>query len=685
MRDWRPLFLWLSAAGCGNSAQPTAARCTGACTTATTLTTLDLLAGQPGGPGWVDGALVAAHLADPWAIASDGSGHLYVIDGNTVRAIDIAAGQMTTLAGAFGQVGGADGTGPRASFNQPSGLVWTGSSLVISDTENNDIRRIDVATAAVQIIAGASGQTGTADAVGLDARFNEPEGLALDTSGNLFIADTNNDTIRVLALDGSAVTTVAGLPSAGGTADGVGPAAEFNTPRALAFDSAGTLYVADSINQSIRKLDPATNAVSTLTTFGTPPQGPVPQGVALDGSDVLVSLAGGGALVESRIVRVTPDGAVTTVAGSDSAQGFVDAVGTDARFNGPAGLFNDGAGTLYVADEHNAVIRAVDLATTAVRTYAGARSSGSADGTGGQARFLGPEGLAASDRTVYVADTGNDTIRAIDLATGEVTTIAGAVGQPGSTDGAPGDARFDHPQGLALDDGAQALYVADTQNRRIRRVDLAAGTVTTLVYTPAPGDTFGGFDAPSGLALDAGRLFVTDYTDDAVVAVDLQKGEVSTLAGHFGSPGRADGIGAAAAFYGPLGIAADGGGHLYVADDLNETIRAIDIATATVSTLAGQPVIGGSSDGAGAAAHFHYPFDIATDGKGSLFVSDSFNNTVRRIDVATGTVTTVIGTVSPSGVRLGALPAQLSQPSALALTSAGGLLLVSENAVLLAH
>ena len=563
--------------------------------------------------------------------------------------------------------------------------MWSGGALIISDTENNDIRQIDPSTAAVQTIAGASGQTGTADAVGLDARFNEPEGLALDGSGQLFIADTNNDTIRALALDGRAVTTVAGLPSGGGTADGVGPAAEFNTPRALAFDGAGTLYVIDSINQSVRKLDPTTRAVSTLATFGTPGLGPVPQGIALDGSDVLVSLAGGGALLDSRIVRVTADGTVTTLAGSDAAQGFVDAVGTDARFNGPAGLLNDGAGTLYVADEHNAVIRAVDLATAAVRTYAGAKSSGSADAAGGQARFLAPGGLAADDRTVYVADTGNDTLRAIDLATGEVTTVAGAVGQAGVVDGAAGDARFDHPQGVALDSAARALYVADTQNRRIRRVDLAAGTVTTLAYGPPPGEAFGGFDAPSGLAFDAGHLYVTDYTDDAVVAIDLQKQEISTLAGHFGIPGRADGVGAAAAFYGPLGIAADGAGHLYVADDLDETIRAIDIATATVSTLAGQPVIGGSSDGVGAAAHFHYPSGVVADGKGNLFVSDSFNNTVRRIDVAAGAVTTVIGTVGLSGVRLGALPAQLSQPSALALIPNGDLLLVSENSVLLAH
>ncbi len=122
-----------------------------------------------------------------------------------------------------------------------------------------------------------------------------------------------------------------------------------------------------------------------------------------------------------------------------------------------------------------------------------------------------------------------------------------------------------------------------------------------------------------------------------------------------------------------------------MADDLNETIRRIDIATGAVATLAGQPVSPGSTDGAGAAARFHYPFGVAADARGDLFVTDSLNNSVREIDVASGGVKTVIGTAAIWGVRLGPLPAQLSQPSALAMTPSGGLLLVSENAVLLAH
>jgi sugar lactone lactonase YvrE len=650
----------------------------------TPLATLDLVAGQPGGPGWVDGPLAGAHLADPWTITGDGSGHLYVIDGETVRVVDTARATMTTLAGAYAQVGGADGTGPAASFNQPSGLALLGGELLISDTENNDLRQIDVSSGVVTTIAGAAGQTGATDGVGVAARFAEPEGLALDGQGTLYITDTNNETVRAYAVDGGAVTTVAGTPLVGGAADGLGSAASFHLPRAMAIDGAGVLYIADTVNQSIRTVDTSTGAVATRATFGVPLQGPVPQGVALDGADLLVSLAGA-APADSRVVRVGADGAVTTIAGSATTRGYVDGPGAAALFDGPAGLWNDGAGTLYVADEGNAVVRAVDLATSTVTTYAGAQSVGSRDGIAAAARFSGPAGMASDGTTAYVADTGNDTLRKVVLATGAVTTLAGAAGTASFADGAGSVARFDQPQGVALDCAAQALYVADTGNRRVRRVDLADGSVSTLAVRVAKGDPFVSFDAPAGLALDGGRLYVTDYTDDVVVSIDLATATVSTIAGTYGVPGRADGVGVAAAFYGPLGLAADGRGHLFVADDLDETIRAIDVASGAVSTLAGQPVHPGSADGTGAAASFHFPVGVAADGDGNLFVCDLANNAIRHVDVATGVVTTVIGAGTSAGVRLGALPAQLTLPSSVALTPAGGLLIASENSVLFAH
>jgi sugar lactone lactonase YvrE len=639
-----------------------------------TLSTLDILAGRPGGPGWVDGTLVAAHFMDPWAVRGDGQGHLYVADKNMIRAVDLAAGKVTTLAGAFGVVGYADGPGAQATFNLPSGLAIDGSNLYLTDTENHTIRKIDLTSADVSTIAGTPREPGLSDGTGGGASFREPEGIAVDGAGHLFVADTDNNTIREMDLATGAVTTIAGTPGMAGSTDGVGAAALFSKPKDLVFDGAGNLYVADALNESIRKVVVATAQVSTLATFNA-----LPQGVGVDGTDVLVSLG------NDTVMRIAPDGTTSTLAGTAGTAGFVDGAGSAALLDSPAGLWNDGSGRVYIADELNAVIRTLDRAGPTVATVVGAKSTGSADGAGTQARFSAPLGIAADTTSAYVADTGNHVIRKVDLASGKVTTLAGAVGQAAPTDGAFATARFNGPQGLALDASGQVLYVADSGNRSVRVLDLKAGRVSTVPLVPAPGGSFEGFDSPSGLALDQGTLYVTDYVDDVVVAIDLQSSAVSVFAGTYGAPGSTDGPGPGAGFDGPEGICADGKGSLFVADNLAQTIRKIDVATAVVSTLAGRTTMPGSSDGKGTAALFNSPVGVTVNALGDLFVSDSLNDLVRHVSTSTGVATTVIGTLSVPGVRLGALPAQITQPSALALTPTGALLVVSENTVLVAH
>jgi sugar lactone lactonase YvrE len=282
-----------------------------------------------------------------------------------------------------------------------------------------------------------------------------------------------------------------------------------------------------------------------------------------------------------------------------------------------------------------------------------------------------------------VADTGNETIRKIDLATGTVTTLAGAQGQSGNADGPAALARFHQPQGLAFDQAAQILYVADAVNRSIRRLDVHAGVVTTPSWVAT--GSFHSLDAPSGLALDGGHLYAADSTGNVVVGFELGTRQASTVAGTWGVAGAADGVGTAASFYRPTGIAADGKGSLFVTDSWGCTLRRIDIATSTVSTLAGTSQTCSTSDGVGAHATFYLPFGVAANDLGDLFVSDTHNNTVRRVDTSSAVVTTPIGTIRAFGVKLGPLPGQLSQPSAVCLTNSGGLLIVSENAVLLAR
>jgi len=349
----RAALLCVALAACGCSRKTPA--CAGVCTRPNP-TRLDLVAGQPGGSGWVDGTLVAAHFAEPWTFARDGQGRLYLADLHVIRVVDVGARTVTTLAGDHHHAGALDGVGAHATFNTPSGLAWSAGQLYVADTENHAIRRIDTASGAVTVVAGALGAPGAVDGAGTDARFREPEGLALDDHGHLYIGDTDNNCIRMLALGSGVVTTIAGAPATAGNADGVGKLARFNKPKGLALDGLGHLYAIDGVNQSVRKVDTGTGAVSTLATFTT-----LPQGLAFDGSDLLVSLG------DHRVVRVATGGAgataaVTTLAGRTGSKGLVDGKGEDARFNSPAGMLNDGAGTLYVADSGNSVVRTISLA-----------------------------------------------------------------------------------------------------------------------------------------------------------------------------------------------------------------------------------------------------------------------------------------------------------------------------------
>ncbi len=657
-----------SVAACGHPA-PT---CSGLCVSPS-LSTLDLVAGQPGGSGWVDGVGADVHFADPWTFAGDGAGTLYLADGSLIRTIDEASATVTTLAGSFGVVGGVDGVGPAAAFYQPGGLALVGGTLYVCDTENHAIRAIDVATATVTTFAGMIGTAGSNDGDVATARFREPEGLAYDGAGSLYVADVDNNTIRQIVLATGAVTTVAGTAGVAGNADGVGAAASFNKPKALAFDGAGQLYIVDSLNSSIRALALADGTVTTRAAFALPPIG-----VASDGADVLATLG------DHRLARIDPAGTVTTVAGLINQSGFVDGAAGDARFFRPAGLWVEG-GHVFVADDGNYAIRSVALADGTVTTELGAISAGTTDGIGAAARFFAPQGLAAAGTTAYVADTDNHTLRSVDLPSGAVTTLAGAAGQATYADGNGSDARFNTPIGVALDEGAHQLYVADSGNRSIRAVDLKSGAVSTLPTNGAPGSMFARFNTPSGLARDGTHLYVSDSSDHVVVAIDLGTNLVTPVAGSPRVAGASDGVGAQARFNAPSALAADGSGALYVADTLNDAVRKIDLATGTVTTVAGVLGIQGSDDGPAATAHFAQPSALAVDGVGDLYVGDSLNGVVRRIDLKGGTVSTVIGALKQSGVRTGPLPAQLGQPTALALTPDAQLLVVSENALLVAH
>jgi streptogramin lyase len=325
---------------------------------------------------------------------------------------------------------------------------------------------------------------------------------------------------------------------------------------------------------------------------------------------------------------------VTTFAGKAGSSGSADGTGTAARFYKPYGVAVDGAGNVFVADAYNSAIRMI-APSGVVTTFAGkAGSTGSADGTGTAARFQFPKGVAVDAASnVFVADS-NNTIRKITPA-GVVTTLAGTASPyGGSADDTGTAARFNGPQGVAVD-GAGNVFVADTYNDTIRKIS-PSGEVTTLAGTAGSLGSADGtgaaarFSGPSGVAVDgAGNVFVADSGNHTIRKI-APSGVVTTLAGTARSEGSADGTGTAARFAYPNGVAVDGAGNLFVADGNNHSIRKIT-PSGVVTTFAGTAVSSGSADGAGTSASFYAPYGVAVDGAGNVFVADLNNNNIRKI------------------------------------------------------
>jgi sugar lactone lactonase YvrE len=539
------------------------------------------LAGLSGNRGSVDGTGSAARFTHPYGVAVDERGNVYVADmlNFTLRKIT-PSGVVTTLAGLAKARGSADGTGSLARFSNPEGVaVDREGNVYVADTSNQAIRRI-TADGKVSTVAGRT-NGGSNDGDGLAAGFSNPSGITVDDSGNLFVADTSNSTIRKISPDGI-VTTLAG-GSSSGSADGIDKGARFHLPYGVAVDKSGELYVADSGNNSIRKIT-SRGEVTTLAglTGGYGSKDGIreasrfnyPLGVAVDKAGNLFVSDNG----NHTIRRVTPEGVVTTWAGLAASLGHSDGTGSVARFQLPSGLVIDNSGSIFVADCLNHTIRRISP-ERAVITWAGISESadrgGSEDGALGVARFKQPRAVAVDAAgNVYVADTGNSTIRKITPAR-EVTTLAGSPGEHGSADGSGSIARFNHPWGVASDSSGN-VYVADTDNHMIRKIT-PAGMVTTLAGTNRTHRSSHGrerlseFFSPRGIAVDSsGNVFVADFT--AIHQIS-PAGKVTTLAGLPHLRGSVDGTGSAARFHFPCGIALDQNGILYVADSANHTIR----------------------------------------------------------------------------------------------------------------
>ena len=612
---------------------------------------------------------------------------------------------VTTLAG-NGRVG-ADGTGGAdgtAEFVTPSAIaIDAAGNLYIADTSGQCIRKIDpdgnVTTLAGNGTYGYVDGTGGADGT---AEFFGPSGVAVDSAGNVYVADEYNNAIRVIDPDGN-VTTLSGNGTAG-FVDGTGGAqgsTEFNNPSAVALDSMGNLYVADLFNQRIRMVDASGN---TTTIAGNGTSGLVngvsshaefsfPDGIAFDSAGDIFVADGS----NNQIREIDVNGNVTTLAGQKQS-GFADGNGGQASFYQPVGLAIDESNNVYVADSDNSRLRKIDSSGN-VTTLSGNGTGGYADGTGGAngiAEFSGPRGVVLDGSGgLYVADGGNSRVRRID-SSGNASTFAGNGFQSyvDGTGGANGTTEFNYPYSLTVD-GAGNVYVVDTNNNNIRKIDLD-GNTTTVAGNGLYGDVDGSggaggtaeFNQPWGDAVDtSGNIYVADYGNNCIRKIDVQ-GNVTTIAGN-GTGGFVDGSGGSqgtAEFSGPAGVVVDSAGNLYVTDSNNNSVRKIDI-DGNVTTLAGNGNSGfiDGTGGMNGTAEFSYPVGIAIDSNGILYVGDGNNYSVRKID-SHGNVTTLAGNgndgdIDGTGGMNGT--AEFTYPSGVAADSSGNVYVAdySEGAV----
>lgn len=658
--------------------------------------TLQVLAGRAGGRGNIDGIGTAARLDGPSGLALDGTGNLYIAmqDNATLRKLALATGEVSTVVGIPWRHTGLDGTGTAATLHQPAGLRWDGrDSLYIVDSGGHTLRRMFLANRQVLTAIGQHNLPGSLDDKGTAARLYHPGDVLIDTLYNTYMSDSANHTIRRADPSGL-VSTLAGLAGQAGSADGVGSAARFNGPGGLAQDSIGNLYVADSANQLVRRLDPQTGQVTTVAGgtgsagfidgVGSTARFATPIGLAFDGQGSLYL-----ADRDNQAIRRLDlaSGMVSTLAGGRS--GSADGVGSAAQFYCPTFLAHDRRdGSLYVSDQNNSTIRRIAVATRQVSTVAGSAATiGAADGIGPAAQFVGPHSVVVDrDGIAYVSDLADRTIRKIVLATGQVSTWVGGSGQSGSVDGIGTSARFRSPAGLALDDQG-SLWVADQTDHTIRRVELATARVFTVAgFSGSPGssDGFGTlaqFNYPTYVAMDRDRnLYVSEGRASSIRRLAIATGEVTTFVGEPRSEGHVDGIGRAARFGRPAGLAYDPRGLLYVADASFGTLRRVGLSTREVSLLAGQPYGLESLDGVGPAAVFTYLDGVALDRQGRyLYVTDGKHGLVRRVSLPDAAVTTPIGTIGLYGLKLGPLPGSLVAPGSLSVAPDGSLLIVDRQ------
>jgi hypothetical protein len=616
-------------------------------------------------------------------------------------------GIITTIAGTgTAGVGGDGGPATAAQVNYPvDAAVDAAGNVYIADGNNHRIRKVTAATGAMSTVAGTGvagflGDGGPATA----ARLYYPQSVAVDGAGNVYIADRSNHRIRKLTVATGIITTVAGSGTGGFGGDGgIATAAQLYNPKSVDVDGAGNLYIADWYNHRVRMVTAATGIITTVAGSGTAGyngDGPATGAHLNQPYGVSVDAAGNVYIADTynhRLRKVTvATGLISTVAGTGPA-GFLGEAGpaTTARLYYPVGVTVDGAGNVYIADQSNHRIRKVAAATGVITTVAG---SGEADfgGDGGvapAAQLSYPQSVQVdSAGNLYIADQYNQRIRKVTAPTVPallLTTVAGTGTYGYNGDGPATSANLSYPYGVAVD-GAGNVYAADTYSHRIRKITAGTGVISTVAGSGVAGFAGEGGTAtaarlyyPVGVAVDgAGNLYIADQSNQRVRKVTAATGIISTIAGNGTAGGTGDGGAATAAeLYNPQSVAVDAAGNVYIADQNNHRIRKVTIATGVITTVAGTGTAGvGGDGGAATLAQLRYPEGIAVDGAGNLYIGDTANHRIRKVTAATGLISTFAGTGTAgfAGEAGLATAARLYYPRGLSVDGAGNLYIADQ-------
>ena len=657
-------------------------------------------------------AATSANLSGPARIAFDRSNNFYVADegAERIRKVAAATGTITTVAGS-GQWGyqGDNGPATSASLATPAGVaVDSHGNLCIADSSNQVIREVNAATQIISTVAGnGNGQGGGWGGYRGDggpatsAELNRPQDVAVDSAGNFYIADSYNDVIRMVTAATGVITTVAGNAPYGDSASGDGgPAtsASLDEPEGIAVDSAGVLYIADTYGnrilssaaykplpssptaepvldvpagtyvgpQTVTITDSTPSASIYFTTDGTKPSaaslaynGPinVPGSVTIKAIAVAPSYVQSAPVKANYTIASPATSVITTVAGIGIA-GFSGANGpaTGAAIGGARSLALDSTGNIYFTDSEDAVVWKVTAKTGIISIVAGNGYRGY-QGNGGpttEAQLGSPTGIAIdAGNDLYISDPEYNVARKVTASTGTISTYAGN-GETGSYSfsNAIGDggkatsAELNYPTGLALD-SAGNLYIVDTYHEAIRKVTAATGVITTV----AGGGTAGYFatgvpatkitlSEPAALAFGpAGNLYIADFGWAIVHKVATSTGIITIVAGNFHAGYSGDRGSATRAEIYAEGLATDSAGNLYIANSPG-AIREVAAKTGIITTVAGNRFFGYAGDGGPATlGEICFPNGIAIDSSGNLYIADTNNYRVREVGQPTPTPT----------------------------------------------